>query len=375
MKTLTYLLSFFLFLSFNISLNSQSLSKNVDQKAEEIDKYIELEMKKRQIPGLALGICEGNSLVHIRSYGYADLQNLGAVQNNTVFELASITKQFTASSIVLLLQDGKLKLEDPISDYIEDCPEAWKDITIKHLLTHTSGLPAMGEGYTGAFSFTPQEYIQVITSLNITKDFYYQLIKTDTLDFIPGDKFSYSDTGYFLLGYIIDNITGSYREFIQDRIFETLEMTSSYILDQISVHKLESRGYTLRDGEVVNIRRAKDAEIPSHYGIFSNIVDLQKWDAALSSNILFANESKALMWKYTRLNNGSFIGYGLGWRVKKMNDNLIISHTGITGTEMIKFVDEGVSIIVLTNLGNGKYDKVNSWGLASEITKLLGYNY
>lgn len=375
MKNINYLLSIILFLALNISSNAQSLHKTLNLKVDDIDEYIEIEMKKRQIPGLTLGICEGNNLLRVASFGYADLQNLGPAQDNTIFELASITKQFTASAIILLLQDGKLKLEDRISNYIEDCPTAWKDITLKHLLTHTSGLPAIGQGFTGAFSFTPQEYVSIITSTNMPKDTYYKLVKTDTLDFAPGDKYSYSDTGYFLLGYIIDNISGSYRDFIQNRIFNPTGMTSSYILDQITVHKLEARGYTLRNDEVVNIRRTLDVEIPSHFGIFSNITDLQKWDAALNSNTLFTDESKSLLWKDTELNSGEFTGYGLGWAIKEMNNNLIVSHTGSTGTEMIKFVDEGVTFIVLTNLGNGSYDTVNSWGLASGVAKLLGYNY
>lgn len=373
MKEPKLLISAVLFICFALSSNAQSLKMALELKSQDLDAFITSEMKKRQIPGLALGICEGDSLMKVASYGYADLQNLGPTQINTTFELASITKQFTASAIVLLLQDGKLKLDDPISDYIEDCPVAWKDITIKHLLTHTSGLPAMRHGYTGASAITPQAYMSTIGSKNLSKDFYFDLIKTDGIDFPPGEDYRYSDTGYFLLGYIIDNISGSYRTFIQDRIFNVVGMTSSYIVDQITIHKLEARGYTLRDGELVNIRRIYDSEIPSHYGIFSNIADLQKWDAVLNSNVLFTDKSKALMWGRAQLNNGKSIGYGLGWDIKVKKKKLIVSHTGITGTEMIKFVDDGVTFIVLTNLGEGAYDSVKSWGLAGQIAKLLGY--
>jgi len=367
------LLSFILSFAFIIPSNAQSLVERIDLKNSDIDEFIESEMKKRKIPGLTLGICEGDSLIRVASFGYADLQNLGPTQNNTTFELASITKQFTASAIVLLQQDGSLELEDPISAFIEDCPKAWKDITIKHLLTHTSGLPAINEGQSGALSMTPQAFISMISSKIISKDFYYGLIKTDTLDFPPGEAYSYSDTGYFLLGYIIDNISGSYRQFIQKRIFDPAGMSASYIVDQVSVHELEARGYTLRNGELVNIRRIFDAEIPSHYGIFSNIPDLQKWDAVLNSNILFTDQSKALLWNDNKLNKGKSTGYGMGWEVKKMKKKLIISHTGVTGTEMIKLVDDGVTFIVLTNLGDGAFDSVNSWGLAGRLAKLLGY--
>jgi len=366
------LLTFILSCHSNTS-EAQNLTKNQNEQWNKLDDYIKDEMKKRQIPGLALGICKGDSLVRVSSYGYADLQNLAPVRSTTVFELASITKQFTAGAIMLLKQDGKLKLEDFISNYIKDCPEAWKDITIKHLLTHTSGLPAMGKGFTGLHSFTPQELWQILNYSNFSKEHYFKLIKTDILDFKAGDKFSYSDTGYFLLGYIIDTISGSYRNFIKKRIFDRLGMTSSYILDQISVHKFEARGYTLRDGKLVNIRRIYDHEIPAHYGIFSNVADLQKWDAALNSNSFFTTENKHLMWKNTKLNNGKYTGYGLGWYTKKVTKNRVVSHTGATGAEIIKFVDEKVTIILLTNLGVGIYDPVYPC-FGVEIAKFLEYN-
>lgn len=367
------ILVWLLFLGFNTPSKAQNLSTILHQKESEIKKYIESEMNERQIPGLVLGICEGDNLIKVASFGLADVQNKGLVRDSTIFELASLTKQFTAGAIMLLEQDGKLNLEDPICLHIEDCPSAWETVTIKHLLNHTSGLPVMGSGHTAALSFSPQEYVQLILSHNFTKDIYFKLIKTDPLDFTPGEKFSYSDIGYFLLGYIIDNITGNYREFIQDRIFDPLGMTSSYFLDQISVHKYEASGYTLRNGELVNIRRINDFEIPSHYGIFSNVFDLQKWDKSLNSNLLFTDESKALMWGDTPLNNGNFTGYGLGWRINRSNNKLTLDHTGITGTQITKFLDDGVSFIVLTNLGNGQFDRVNSWGLTKGIATIFGY--
>jgi CubicO group peptidase (beta-lactamase class C family) len=366
----SFFLNLLLFM-LSLSVNGQSVIKKEKQLSTEIDNYIKVEMEKRQIPGLVYGICEDENLIEVASYGYADLQNLGPVQNNTVFELASITKQFTAGAIMLLVQDGNLRLTDPINLYIENCPATWNEITIKHLLTHTSGLPAMGKGNTGALSLSPMEYIQTISTQNITKQVAYAVVKTDTLDFQPGDRYSYSDTGYFLLGFIIDNISGSYREFIQNRIFDPVGMKSSYILDRISVNKFEARGYTLRNGEIVNIQRSQDHEIPSHFGIFSNIEDLQKWDNVLNSNTLFTNESKILMWKDTKLNDGSFTGYGFGWKVKELNKKLIVWHQGVTGTEIIKFVDDKFTVIVLTNLGNGRFDRVNSWGIAQGIAEIL----
>jgi hypothetical protein len=193
---------------------------------------------------------------------------------------------------------------------------------------------------------------------------------------LSGEKFNYSDIGYELLGLIINKVTGSYRDYIQKSIFDVVGMKDSYILDQTTLHPFEARGYTLRKGKLVNIRRVWDTEIPSHYGIFSNIKDLSKWDSILNTERLLTNESKKMMWERYKLNNGSYTDYGFGWFTKTLNKKLIISHTGITGTEIIKYVNDSVSIIVLTNLGIGHDDdgSVNSWGIASHIGNMLGYN-
>ncbi len=369
MKNLIHLLLILYLLP--ISLHAQSISQRLEELGEELDVFIQAEMESRQIPGLTLGICAGNDLIDVRAFGYADVQNQGLVRDETVFELASITKQFTASAIVLLMQDGKLKLDDLISKYIDNCPEQWKDITLYHLLTHTSGLE---DHYTGGPYLSTDLLRQSRRNLYTSKEYFFELIKTNVPKFTPGTGWIYSDPGYILLGHIIDNITGSYRGFLDERIFKPLGMTSTYIEDKVSVHPFEARGYTLRDGEVVNIRRVWEAEIPSHRGIFSNVIDLQKWDAALNSNSLFTDESKSLMWSESQLNNGEFTGYGLGWFVKTMNEKLIIDHSGITGTKMIKFVDEGVTFILLTNLGQNDFGEVNSFGLCAEVANKLGYS-
>ncbi|MBL7930759.1 MAG: beta-lactamase family protein [Bacteroidia bacterium] len=356
------------------SISAQSIKKRVEDKSTAIDEYIGAEMEKRKIPGLALGICDKHHLIAIRSYGYADVQNKSVVTDNTVFELASLTKQFTAAAILLLAQQNKINLSDPIKLYLDTCPVRWQGITIRHLLTHTSGLPAMGTGYSGFLNLSNEQYLGLLW-LKLSKETSFAIMKTDSLDFSPGSKFSYSDIGYELLGHIINKVTGSYREFIQKNIFDRVGMKDSYILDQTVVHPYEARGYTLRNGELVNIRRVWDIEIPSHSGIFSNIRDLSKWDSVLNTEALLSNQSKSMMWTPTPLNNGDYSDYGFGWFTKTMNKRLIVNHTGVTGTEYIKYVSDSVSVIVLTNLGIGFYDAVNSWGMAPHIGKMiLGYN-
>ncbi len=361
-------------ISASNSIFAQTITNVIQKRSTVIDEFILSEMKKRQIPGLVYGICGKNGLITVKSYGLADVQNQSPVKDNTVFELSSLTKQFTAVAIMLLVQQDKIKLSDPIKLYLDDCPSAWYKVTIRHLLTHTSGLPSMGNGYSGFLKMNNQQCVELLW-LNLNKELAFSTMKTDTLDFEPGERFSYSDVGYELLGHVVNKVTGSYRNFIQKEIFDKTGMKDSYILDQTTIHPFEARGYTLREDKLVNIRRVWDVEIPSHSGVFSNVKDLSKWDSVLNTNNLLTSESKSLMWAPNKLNNGEYAGYGFGWFVKNTNQGLVLSHTGITGTEIVKYVGDSLSVIVLTNLGLGFYDRVNSWGIAPYIGKMLiGYN-
>ena len=358
---------------------SQSIRNIVKQRDVEIDSFIEAEMKTRKIPGLTLAICDAHGFVKQKAYGLADVQNEAPVRLQSVFELASLTKQFTAGAIMLLAQEGKLKLTDSIKIHLKDCPPAWNNITIRHLLTHTSGLPALGNGYSGLKALPSEDLNRILGSLYFRKEDSYRGVITDTLSFIPGSNWQYSDIGYLLLGIIIDNLTGSYKKYLQENIFDKTGMKNTYLVDQITMHPYEVRGYTLRDGELVNIRRVRDVEIPSHFGIFSNIQDLRKWDSILNTNSLFSHESKQMMWQNSILNSGRKTGYGFGWFTKQMANKTIVYHTGLTGTGIIKFVEDKVTFIVLTNMGgvavntDGRYETFNSSGLAFEIAEMLGY--
>lgn len=350
--------------------SAQPISKLVEEKAGVIDAYIKEQMTERKIPGLVYGICDKNGLVRAKAFGLADIQNQSLVRENTIFDLASLTKQFTAVAIMLLVQDGRLKLSDYLCQYIQECPDNWKNVTILHLLNHTSGLPTVG--YSGLKTLNSQQAYEML-GINFTKELGFISIKTDTLEFVPGEHFLYSNVAYMLLGIIIDNATGSYRNFMQKRIFDVAGMKHTYITDQTSVHPFEARGYTLIEGKHANIRRIWDFEIPSQTGIYSNVNDLSKWDSILNTNGFLSQQSKQVLWKSAKLNNGEQIHCGAGWFTRTFNNRLIVSHTGFTGTEIVKFIDDSLCIIVLTNLG-GESKDVNSWGIGQGVTEKLGYN-
>jgi D-alanyl-D-alanine carboxypeptidase len=325
--------------------------------ADAIDDYIKVEMERRQIPGLAVAVVKGGRLVKLGGYGFANLEHEVRVTPDTVFELASITKQFTATAIMALLEDGKLTLDDPVSAHVARAPEAWKSITVRHLLTHTAGFPGLADGFATLWRGGVRN--------NYTTAQMFDSAAKDALVAAPGERFLYSDVGYFLLGMIIESASKQrYRDFLDARFFRPLGMTSTSVLDQSRILKHRAAGYTLRDGELVNIRRTAQTELPSHYGVFSTVKDLVTWDAALAGGQVIKPATLAQMWVAARLNDGSSVPYGFAWVVDERRGHRWISHAGITGTELSRFPDDDLTVVVLTNLGRWiGPSRVNSWGL------------
>ncbi len=369
MKSRAYILFLISLFYSNTSFTQELDRTRVIDKLPEIENYVRNEMEKRKIPGLVYGIFDRDSLLAIEAFGKADIQNNGPVIPETVFELASLTKQFTASAILLLQQDGKLTIDDLLKKHFPQCPEGWSSITLKHLLTHTSGLTA-SDDYPGINEMTGKRVRKEFADWS--KQFIIDAIVAQELSHAPGEVYQYGDPAYALLGIVIDNITGSYRRFMKERIFDPAGMSSTYIVDQRTIHPNEARGYTLRNGEWINNRRYHNIEIPSWYGIFSNIEDLQKWDAALNSDKILSTSSKQLLWDNYTTNDGEKINYGLGWNIVKLGGYKIADHTGITGTHYLKILEKNISVITLTNLGYAGWDPVRPTGIANGIASILG---
>lgn len=380
MKTFHNLVTLYIFLLVSPFLLAQEIQDLTKEQITSIDSYISTQMDERKIPGMVYAISYGDKM-HIGGFGYADVQNEGVVQKETRFLLASITKQFTAAAIVLLQQDGKLNFSDPINKHLPEPIPAWDAITIHQLLIHTSGLPGQNGNNEYQKPIGDKRDI-LMTGLrgDITKNFRLNMIKSDTLSFEPGSNFDYSNTGYFLLGVIIEELTGSYNNFLKERIFDALNMKSTYIIDPFVVKELESRNYGLLDGELVNNRMFWDIKIPASFGIYSTGKDMLKWGLALDSDVLFTKDSKKAMWSPNQFNDGTPLYYGYGWGLMLVENKRIIRHTGVTGTEILKLLDDKVTIVTLTNLGAIPYYKgdreqtVNSWNLVDGIASILGYS-
>jgi D-alanyl-D-alanine carboxypeptidase len=310
--------------------------------ADVLDDRIRSLMAERHIPGAAVAVVQKGKVVRIKGYGVATLEFNVPVTTETVFEIGSVSKQMTAAGIMLLVQDGKVSLDEKISRYLPNTPEAWSNVTVRHLLTHTSGI----KSYSSLDGFALSERMTI-------NDFIKKL-SPHPLEFTPGEKNIYSNSGFNLLAYIIETQSGEkYMDFMRERIFVPLGMTKTGDRDPQFVIPLRASGYewrqdryTGRDGNLTDLMGAGS--------IVSTINDMTKWEAALRGEKLLNAQSKKEIWSQFTFTNGKPSVYGLGWRISDVRGNKLIGHTGQTagfGAAIFRYVDSDVTVIALTNLG------------------------
>ena len=327
--------------------------------ADKVDRAIEADMRLHPIPGLALEIIRNGKCIKRAGYGMANLEWQTRVTPQTVFEIGSITKQFTAAGILLLAEDGKLSLDDRISLYLKDTPESWKDITLRHLLTHTSGI----QNYTGLDGFE--------LARHLTQAQFIRRIGTYPLNFQPGEKWSYCNSGFNLLGYVIENVSGTnYWEFMHDRIFAPLGMSNTTNRDPRGIIPFRAIGYeTNRSGQYIN-RNGGLTDIFAAGAIVSTADDLAKWNAGLDSQKLLNAATENEMWTPVRLNNGKTRDYGFGWYLDPLQGHQNIGHSGTTSgfsASIQRFPTDGLAVIVLTNS--------DEEGIATKVAKEIALLY
>jgi CubicO group peptidase (beta-lactamase class C family) len=327
--------------------------------ADPVDRAIEADMQKHPIPGLALEIIRNGKCIKRAGYGLANLEWRTRVTPETVFEIGSVTKQFTAAGILLLAQDGKLSIDDPVSRYLKGAPESWKDITLRHLLTHTSGI----KNYTTLDGFDLWR--------RLTQAQFIQLLGAQPLVFQPGEKWAYCNSGFNLLGYVIENVSGAnYWQFMQDRVFAPLGMTSTTNRDPAGIIPFRASGYeTNRSGAYIN-RDYNLTDIFAAGAIVSTVDDLAKWNAGLDSQKLLTAASEKEMWTPLRLNNGQTREYGFGWFLDPLQGRRNIGHSGSTSgfsASIQRFPDAGLAVIVLTNS--------NEEGVATRVAREIALLY
>jgi D-alanyl-D-alanine carboxypeptidase len=301
-------------------------------------------------------VARGGNILFEKAYGLADVEWDVSNTADAKFRLGSITKQFTATSILQLQEQGKLSVDDPVSKYVENAPEAWKNITIHHLLSHTSGIPS----YTDTPEFPKPKFMRVpLTPLEIA-----MLSKDKPLEFQPGEKWKYDNTGYVLLGYIIEKVSGEkYGDYVKKHIFDRLDMKDSgYDWSKPVIHHRAS-GYSWNGKNYVNADYL-DMSLPHAAGsLYSTLDDLYRWDRALYTEKILSKKSLDKM--FTPVKND----YAYGWFVTKTKDHTRVTHGGgINGfaTMINRYPDQDAVVIVLSNVENA-----DAGGLAGNLVNAL----
>jgi len=323
--------------------------------ADKIDDYFKAEMSKQHIPGISVAVVRDGKLETARGYGLANVELEAAVTANTVFEIGSMTKQFTATLVMMLVEEGKIGLDEKISKYLEGNPEAWKEVTVRHLLTHTSGIHGYTEvGDFMALSRNPHTQAEIV-----------KMVSNLPLDFKPGEKWKYSNTGYYLLGMIVEKASGkTYDSFLKERILTPLGMNETRNGDPTAVIARRANGY-LWSGTYENAPALQPTSAFAAGELVSTVGDLAKWDAALAAGSLLKKSSFQEIWTPVKLNDGTTHDYGFGWGVGNREGHRFQSHGGGTAgfsTVILRYPDDKITVILLTNRAGS-----NAGGLAQTL--------
>jgi CubicO group peptidase (beta-lactamase class C family) len=298
-------------------------------------------------PGVAVAVVKDGSVLHRKGYGMADLEWGAAIEPDTVLALGSLTKPITAMSVLLLEKQGKLSIDDPITAYLPDYPTHGHTITIAHLLTHTSGIP----NYVTMPDFFPNE-----TRKDLSPDELSKLFRDLPLDFAPGTAYAYSNSGYVLLGMIIEALSGlSYGDFVEQNVFAPLGMAHSRYMHDKAIIPRRARGYERVDNSYENATYTSSTVTYSAGGLGSTLDDLILMDRALREYRLLDRPTLERSYNLTRLLDGRLEYYGLGWALNDYRQHRVVHHAGgIPGFSCFygRFMQEQLSIIVLSNIGD-----------------------
>jgi CubicO group peptidase (beta-lactamase class C family) len=348
-------------LSLHVAVVFCAITTFAAETPDKIDEYVAAEMQKQHVPGVSIAVVKNGEVVRLKGYGLANVEHQVPVEPKTIFQSGSVGKQFTAMAVMMLVEDGKLNLEDPINKYFTDAPSTWSNIRVRNLLSHTSGIP---------------DYEQGTHKLDLrhdyTEDELLKFAEQLPLDFQPGDKWKYSNTGYVLLGILIHKVSGQfYGDVLHDRIFVPLGMSTARIISEADIVPNRAAGYQFVNGELKNQDWvAPKLNTTADGSLYLTAMDMTKWEAALRERRLLKASSYDQMWTSFILNDGKPANYGFGWFVSKPGGRTLIEHSGSWQgfkSYIGRWVDDGVTVIVFSNL-----DKANPTVIAKGVARLCG---
>jgi CubicO group peptidase (beta-lactamase class C family) len=318
--------------------------------ADAVDDYVQSVMKAEKIPGLSLVIQRDGKVVKSRGYGFANLELQVPASADTIYQSGSVGKQFTAAAVLLLAEDGKLSLDDRLAKFFPDGPPAWHRITIRQLLSHTSGIKDYSDEYDMRADYTEAKQLAIA--------------KTIPLDFEPGTQWSYSNTGYLILGILTSKLAGRHwSEFLAERVFTPLGMTTARMISERDIVLNRADGYELDDEAEVKNQEwvSPNVNTTGDGALYFSVKDLAAWNDALDAGKFLSPAHFQAWWTPITLANGTTHPYGFGWGIGEQRGHLEIEHGGSWQgfrTSIERFPEQRLNISVLANLASAQPEKM-----------------
>jgi CubicO group peptidase (beta-lactamase class C family) len=315
------------------------------QAANEVTRTVRAEMERQHIPGLALLVSRKGVPIRTQGFGLASVEFNVPVTPKSIFQSGSIGKQFTATAVMLLVEEGKIGLNDPLSKYFDSGPIWWKDVTIRELLSHTAGFTDYPKDFDLRRDYSEEELLKVVEAIQPA--------------YPPGTSWAYSNLGYVTLGILIHRVSGQYfGDFLQERVFKLLGMSTTRIVSEADIIPNRAAGYRLDNGQLKNQEWVSpSANSTADGSLYFSILDLAKWDTALYTEKVLKESSRREMWTVAPLSDGTPNRgpYGFAWFVESRNGHRLVGHGGRWqgfSTHIARYLDDGLTISILTNQGN-----------------------
>ena len=306
-----------------------------------VDAFVRAEIARQRVPGVAVAAVKAGKVLVSRGFGLANVEHQVPATDETIFQSGSVGKMFTSTAVMLLVEDGKIALSDPIVKFFPGAPASWRGITVRHLLTHTSGIADYANSLDLRKDYTEAQLTQMAFGMKP--------------GFRPGEKWQYSNTGYLLLGFIVRKASGTfYGDMLAERVFKPLGMTTTTIISEADIVPHRASGYTLMKGELKNQSWVAPSLNTSADGsLYLSVKDLVAWDAGVRSGRVLKASSWALVFEPGRLNDGNAHSYGFGWVIGVRGGQPVYQHGGSWQgfkTHYARFARGDVSVIALANL-------------------------
>jgi CubicO group peptidase (beta-lactamase class C family) len=322
-----------------------------DTPGDEVSRFVRAQMDKQHIPGLALLVSRNGQPSRSEGYGMSNVELQTKVNPETIFQSGSLGKQFTASAVMMLVEAGKVGLEDPLTKYFPGAPAWWHEVTVRQLLSHTAGFTDYPKDFDMRKDYTEGQLLKMVQALGP--------------EYPPGTSWSYSNLGYLTLGILIHRVTGEfYGDFLRENIFQPLGMSTTRIIGEADIVPNRAAGYRLVDGHLKNQEWVSPTLNTTADGsLYFSILDLAKWDAALYTEKPLPKSSLKQMWTVAPLRDGKPNSgrYGYGWFIGVKHGHRVVEHDGEWQgfeTQISRYVDDGLTVVVLTNLAEAKPEQI-----------------